>query len=81
MDCRVLQRISKVLHNEMVLDHYVILQSGMEVFVQLRVVKNDSGSETMPTIFQTLDKSEKKFAEDVDMVERDLMVLLTDPRI
>jgi len=26
----------------------------------------------MLTIFQTLDKSEKKFAEDVDMVERDL---------
>ena len=26
----------------------------------------------MPTIFQTLDKSEKKLAEDVDMVERDL---------
>ena len=65
-------RISKVLHKEIVLDHYVILQSGMEVFVQLRVVKNDSGSEAMPTIFQTLDKSERKFAEDVDMVERDL---------
>ena len=26
----------------------------------------------MLTIFQTLDKSEKQFAEDVDMVERDL---------
>ena len=26
----------------------------------------------MLTIFQTLDKSEKKLAEDVDMVERDL---------
>jgi hypothetical protein len=26
----------------------------------------------MLSIFQTLDKSEKKFAEDVDMVERDL---------
>ena len=44
----------------------------MEVFVPLRVVKNDSGSEVMLTIFQTLDKSEKQFAEDVDMVERDL---------
>ena len=55
-----------------VLDHYVILPSGMEVFVPLRVVKNDSGSEVMLTIFQTLDKSEKKLAEDVDMVERDL---------
>jgi hypothetical protein len=55
-----------------VLDHYVILPSGMEVFVPLRVVKNDTGSEVMLTIFQTLDKSEKKFAEDVDMVDRDL---------
>ena len=54
------------------MDHYVILPSEMEVFVPLRVVKNDSGSEVMLTIFQTLDKSEKKFAEDVDMVERDL---------
>ena len=54
------------------MDHYVILPSGMEVFVPLRVVRNDSGSEVMLTIFQTLDKSEKQFAEDVDMVERDL---------
>ena len=34
--------------------------------------KEYSGSEVMLTIFQTLDKSEKQFAEDVDMVERDL---------
>ena len=57
------------------MDHYVILPSGMEVFVPLRVVRNIveySGSEVMLTIFQTLDKSEKQFAEDVDMVERDL---------
>ena len=45
------------------------------MFVPLRVVKNDSGSEVMLTIFQTLVKSEKKFAEDVDMVERDLKIL------
>ena len=54
------------------MDHYVILPSGLEIFVPLRVVGNDSESEVMLTIFQTLDKSEKKFAEDVDMVERDL---------
>ncbi|SRR6266540_1518484 len=55
-----------------VLDHYVVLPSGMEVFVPMRVVKNDNGSEVMLTLFQTLDMSEKKFAEDVGMVERDL---------
>jgi hypothetical protein len=55
-----------------VLDHYVILPSGMEVFVPMRVVKNEKGSEVMLTIFQTLDMSEKKFAEDIGMVEYDL---------
>ena len=42
-------RISKVLHKEMVLDHYVILQSGMEVFVQLRVIPQG-----MPPKFDTM---------------------------
>jgi hypothetical protein len=51
--------------------------SGMERTVPLRVVKNDCRSEVMLTIFQRLDKSEKKFAEDVDMVERDLKNLKT----
>lgn len=55
-----------------VLDHYIFLPSGMEVFVPMRVVKNDKGSEVMLTIFQTLDMSEKKFAEDIGMVEKDL---------
>jgi hypothetical protein len=40
----------------------------MEVFVPMRVVKNDSGSEVMLTLFQTLDMSEKKFARDIGMV-------------
>jgi hypothetical protein len=44
----------------------------MEVFIPMRVVKNDSGSEVMLTLFQTLDMSEKKFAKDIGMVERDL---------
>jgi len=47
----------------------------MEAFVPLRVVKNASGSEVMLTIFQTLDKSEKKFADDVDKAERNLKKL------
>lgn len=38
----------------------------------MRVIKNDNGSEVMLTIFQTLDMSDKKFAEDIGMVERDL---------
>ena len=58
-----------------VLDHYVKLESGIEVYVPMRVVPNGSGSEVIFTLFRTPDMSDKQFAEDAGMVERDLKTL------
>src|SRR3989344_294694 len=58
-----------------VLDHYVILASGVEIYVPMRVVSNDSGSEVIFTLFKTPEMSDKQFAEDAGMVERDLKSL------
>ncbi|MBI3574680.1 MAG: SRPBCC family protein [Gammaproteobacteria bacterium] len=58
-----------------VLDHYVKLSSGVEVYVPMRVVPNSSGSEVIFTLFKTPEMSDKRFAEDAEMVERDLKTL------
>lgn len=58
-----------------VLDHYVKLSSGVEVYVPMRVVPNGSGSEVIFTLFKTPEMSDKQFAEDAGMVERDLKAL------
>ncbi len=58
-----------------VLDHYVKLSSGVEVYVPMRVVPNGSGSEVIFTLFKTPGMSDQQFAEDVGMVERDLKAL------
>ena len=58
-----------------VLDHYVKPASGVEVYVPMRVVPNGSGSEVIFTLFRTPDMSDKQFAEDAGMVERDLKTL------
>lgn len=58
-----------------VLDHYVKLASGVEVYVPMRVVPNGSGSEVIFTLFKMPNMSDKQFAEDAGMVERDLKTL------
>ena len=58
-----------------VLDHYVKLESGIEVYVPMRVVPNGSGSEVIFTLFKTPNMSDKQFAEDAGMVQRDLKTL------
>lgn len=58
-----------------VLDHFVTLASGAEVYVPMRVVPNGSGSEVIFTLFKTPDMSDKQFAEDVGLVGRDLETL------
>ena len=58
-----------------VLDHYVTLASGVEVYVPMRVVPNGSGSEVIFTLFKTPEMSDKQFAEDAGMVQRDLRTL------
>ena len=58
-----------------VLDHYVTTAQGVEIYVPMRVVPNGSGSEVMFTLFKTPDMSDKQFADDAGMVERDLKTL------
>ena len=58
-----------------VLDHYVTTAQGVEIYVPMRVVPNGSGSEVIFTLFKTPEMSDKQFAEDAGMVERDLKAL------
>ena len=55
-----------------VLDHFVTVSPGEEVYVPMRVVANGGGSEVVFTVFRLEGMSEERFAEDVGMVERDL---------
>ena len=58
-----------------VLDHDVTLESGVTVHNPMRVVKNESGSEFIFTLFRQPDMSDARFAEDRAAVEKDLQAL------
>jgi polyketide cyclase/dehydrase/lipid transport protein len=58
-----------------VLDHYVTVVPGVEVYVPLRVIANGSGSEVIFTLFRLPEMTEEKFAEDQKLVEQDLRTL------
>ena len=58
-----------------VLDHYVTTAQGVEVYVPLRVISNDSGSEVLFTVFRLPEMSEEQYAEDLKLVEQDLGTL------
>jgi hypothetical protein len=58
-----------------VMDHTVTTPSGVEVYVPMRVLANGSGSEVLFTLFRRPDMSDKQYAEDMRLVERDLGAL------
>jgi hypothetical protein len=58
-----------------VLDHTVILPSGAEVHVPLRVVPNGTGCEVMFTLFRQPGMTDAVFARDADWVAKDLAAL------
>ena len=58
-----------------ILDHYVIPESGVEIYIPMRVIPNGSGSELIFTLFRLSDVSNEKFAEDAEWVMRDLTAL------
>ncbi len=58
-----------------VLDHYVSPPSGAEVYVPMRVVPNEEGSEIQFTLFQGQDMSDEDLAKDLRWVEQDLQTL------
>jgi hypothetical protein len=58
-----------------VLDHTVILASGAEIHVPLRVVPNGSGCEVMFTLFRQAGMTDDVFARDAAWVAKDLAAL------
>jgi hypothetical protein len=58
-----------------VLDHYIILAAGREIYIPTRVISNGSGSEVLFTLFRLPEISDEKFAEDAEWVQRDLDAL------
>jgi len=58
-----------------ILDHYVSLEPGVELYIPMRVIPNGSGSELIFTLFRLPDMSEEQFAADADWVMRDLTAL------
>jgi predicted homoserine dehydrogenase-like protein len=55
-----------------VLDHYVELPDGSEIYVPMRVIANGTGSEVMLTLFRVPGMNDEKFAADAQWVMRDL---------
>lgn len=55
-----------------VLDHEVVLESGVRIWNPMRVVPRGKGSEIIFTLFRQPDMSDEKFAEDAKWVEKDL---------
>ncbi len=60
-----------------ILDHYVELPSGVEVYIPMRVVKNNDGSEVMVTVFQTTEMTNEVYGKDLQTVNIDLNQLKT----
>lgn len=58
-----------------VLDHDVILESGVTFHNPMRVVPNDDGCEVTFTLFQQPEMTDAKFAEDASLVGKDLKKL------
>ncbi|MGO4447492.1 SRPBCC family protein [Phyllobacterium sp. TAF24] len=58
-----------------VLDHWVVTETGEEVYAPMRVIPNNDGCEVSFTLFRMPDMSDGKFAEDAAWVLRDLKAL------
>ena len=55
-----------------VLDHDVMLESGAKFYSPMRVFPNDDGSELVFTLYRQPGISDQKFAEDAELIEKDL---------
>lgn len=60
---------------EGILDHIVSLDSGLEVFIPLRVVPNQNGSEVLFTLFRLPGMTEERLQQDMAAVHTDLQQL------
>lgn len=58
-----------------IIDHYVLTATGMEVYVPLRVIANNTGSEVLFTVFKLPGMTDEQFREDAASVQKDLEAL------
>jgi hypothetical protein len=58
-----------------VLDHWVTLPDGQEIYIPLRVIANDTGSEVSLTLFRLSQMDDAAFERDAVMVASDLGVM------
>ena len=58
-----------------ILDHEVILESGLKIDNPMRIIANGEGSEIFFTLIRQPDVSDEKFSEDAKWVEKDLKIL------
>jgi hypothetical protein len=58
-----------------VLDHEVVLESGVSINNPMRVIANGKGSEIFFTLIRQPETSDEKFAQDAQWVEKDLKIL------
>jgi hypothetical protein len=58
-----------------VLDHSVVLPSGAEVYVPMRVLANGAGSEVVMTLYRQPDMDGVRFEADAAWMARDLVAL------
>ena len=58
-----------------VMDHYVDVGVGQEIYVPLRVIPNGDGAEVLLTLFRQPGMSDEKFQADIEWVKRDLLSL------
>jgi hypothetical protein len=58
-----------------VLDHWVSLPAGQEIYIPLRVIANDEGCEIGLTLFRLSEMDDLAFERDAETVRKDLGVL------
>ncbi|MGH6943206.1 MAG: SRPBCC family protein [Geminicoccaceae bacterium] len=60
-----------------VLDHWVMPEPGVEIYIPLRVVANGTGCEVIFTLFRLPEMTDETFARDAESVTKDLNALKT----
>lgn len=58
-----------------ILDHWVSLKPGVQIYIPMRVIANGNGSELIFTLFRLADMSDEQFSADAEWVMRDLTSL------
>jgi hypothetical protein len=69
-------RIRFAPHNDYgVLDHYVTSETGIEVYIPMRVIASGTGTQLQFTLFRQPEMDEATFQADAEWVMRDLVAL------